>query len=81
MSTKIQKWGNSLAVRLPQYLIEKLGLEAGTTVDIEEESGKVITIKPTANMKLSLKKMMSQVTDENKHELVDWGGPFGKEIW
>lgn len=80
MSTKIQKWGNSLAVRIPQYLIEKLGLEAGTIVDIEDERGEVIKIKPTMKKKKSLKKLVGQINSKNKHEEIDFGNPIGKEI-
>jgi len=80
MSTKIQKWGNSLAVRLPQYLIEKLGLEAGTTVDIEDERG-VVKIKPTMKKKLSIKKLVDQINHQNKQKETDWGNPIGREIW
>ncbi len=81
MSTKIQKWGNSLAVRLPQYLIEKLGLEAGTTVDIEDERGEIIKIKPTMKKKLSIKKLVDQINPQNKPEETNWGDRVGKETW
>lgn len=80
MSTKIQKWGNSLAVRLPQYVIEKLGLEAGTAVDIEDDRGRIIIIKPTMKKKIPLKKLVDQINSQNKHEEVDFGNLMGKEI-
>lgn len=45
MQTKIQKWGNSYAVRLPKQLVVKLGLRVGTKVDVGQEEGVVIVKK------------------------------------
>lgn len=81
MTTKIQKWGNSLAVRLPQYLVEKLGLEAGTSVVIDNERGQIIKIKPTMKTKLSLKNLVKRINLSNRHEETDWGNSAGKETW
>jgi antitoxin component of MazEF toxin-antitoxin module len=30
---------------------------------------------------LSLDELLDRVTEENKHELLDWGAPVGKEVW
>lgn len=42
MKTKIQKWGNSYAVRLPKQVVVKLGLKQGTPVELEAGNGVVI---------------------------------------
>ncbi|MDO8474152.1 MAG: AbrB/MazE/SpoVT family DNA-binding domain-containing protein [bacterium] len=42
MTTKIQKWGNSLAVRLPKKLITRLGLRAGSEVMVDEREQTVL---------------------------------------
>ena len=34
MLTKVQKWGNSLALRIPNALAEEAGLEAGSEVEL-----------------------------------------------
>lgn len=47
MKTTIQKWGNSLAVRIPKQLIEALNLKEGNEV-IVTESVKSIRIEPSA---------------------------------
>ena len=36
MTTKIQKWGNSLAVRLPKRLMTRLNLREGSAVMVDE---------------------------------------------
>jgi len=42
MATKIQKWGNSLAVRLPRGVVQKLRLQAGSKVEVLEEKSRII---------------------------------------
>ena len=42
MTTKIQKWGNSLAVRLPKKLIMSLGLREGSEVMVDEREQSVL---------------------------------------
>ena len=41
MVTKIQKWGNSLAVRIPKALAEEAGLECDKQVTIRCEEGEL----------------------------------------
>lgn len=48
MQTKIQKWGNSYAVRLPKKVVVKLGLKLGTPVVIEEDRNRVLVKKAPA---------------------------------
>lgn len=79
MTTKVQKWGNSLGVRIPQKLAKKLAICDGSEVEISEgENG--IMIKPVFS-EPTLEELLSRVTDENRHDFVDWGKPEGKEIW
>lgn len=80
MTTKVQKWGNSLAVRLPKEAVRKFDLGEGSPV-VVVASGSSISIKPVKPETYSLKEMLSRVTKNNRHELVDWGKPVGKEIW
>ncbi len=41
-SQKIQKWGNSLALRIPQVLAEQAGLSEGTSVFVRLDAGKLV---------------------------------------
>lgn len=79
MDSKIQRWGNSLAVRIPKAFAEEAGLSEDTKVDIAVE-GKTITIRP-ARKKYTLEELLKGITPANRHELLDWGPPVGKEIW
>ncbi len=42
MTTKVQKWGNSLAVRLPKDMIRRLALKEGSGVVVREEKDTII---------------------------------------
>ena len=79
MTTKVQKWGNSLAIRLPIQVAEKLSLEAGSPVSISSNL-KTILIKPS-RQKFSLKDLLDKITPDNLHGEISSGKPRGKELW
>lgn len=80
MLAKAQKWGNSLAVRLPKALAEECGIEADTQIEIVRED-KLIIIKTAKREGLSLDSLLAGVTPENLHAEVATGQPVGKELW
>ncbi len=82
MEQTIQKWGNSLAVRIPKAFAEQAKIREGTTLEVSVEEGRVIlTPKKPRTSKYTLEEMLAGITDDNMHEAVDWGAPVGKEIW
>jgi antitoxin MazE len=85
MTTTIQKWGNSLGIRIPKQMAENANLSDGDAISIRESNGK-ITIEATKKKKLTytridLDKMLAKITKKNRHPEFDWGPPQGKEIW
>jgi len=80
MDTKIQQWGNSLALRLPKAFAIEAKLHKGAVVDVSEEGGKII-LTPVKKKKLTLKSLLSGVTRENIHSEISAGKRVGKEIW
>lgn len=46
---RVAKWGNSLAVRLPQAVAEELGLKEGDEIELRAAPGQVVEVarKPT----------------------------------
>lgn len=78
MQTKVQKWGNSLAVRIPKTFADDLRLSNGGTIEIKKVSGS-LTISPVKKRKLTLKDMLSGITQENLHSETDFG-QVGKEL-
>jgi antitoxin MazE len=79
MTTKIQKWGNSLGIRLPKALIESTAFSLGSEVEVEKKGSEII-LKVIKDKKPTLKEMLKGMTKANFEPLVDWGPPVGREI-
>jgi antitoxin MazE len=80
METRVQKWGNSLALRIPKPLASELGLENNSPVELSLVEGKLL-ISPSAQQGLTLKSLLAKVTEENLHREVDTGPAVGGEAW
>ena len=78
MLTKVQKWGNSLAVRIPSVFAREIGLSPNTKVELKIENNKLVIIP---DKKEQLEKLLEQITPENVHGEVDWGEKVGEEEW
>ena len=79
MLTKVQKWGNSLAVRIPSAFAKEIGLYPDTEVELKLEDDRLVIVPN--NRKKQLEKLLEQITPENLHSEVDWGKKSGKEEW
>lgn len=80
MRTRVQKWGNSLAVRLPKAFAEEIHIKENTWVELTLVDGK-LTIMPVQDSPVSLEELLAGVTEENIHTEFDFGAPQGTEIW
>jgi antitoxin MazE len=76
----VKKWGNSASVRIPAAVMAAAGLQVDDTVEIREEGGRVV-IEPIRPREYVLEELVAAITDENRHELLDWGPPRGREVW
>jgi antitoxin MazE len=65
MKTNIQKWGHSLALRIPKALAEQANLKEGSTIDLTLE-GETLLIKAIRE-KPSLHKLLAAIQPENLH--------------
>ena len=79
MTTKIQKWGNSLAIRLPKAFIESTPFSLGAEVLIEKKGSELI-LKPVKRKYPPLKEIMKGMKKSDFHPFIDWGPDVGKEI-
>ena len=80
MRTPVQKWGNSLGVRIPRGLAEEVGLGAGTEVSLSAKDGELI-VKPALPTRLTLDNLLAGVSESNLHAAVDTGSAVGAEIF
>ena len=80
MRTKVQKWGNSIALRIPKAFAEELQIAPEAIVELTLEDGKLV-IAPPAHDVYQLEPLLDQITADNLHEESDWGAPVGLESW
>jgi len=80
MRTKIQRWGNSLAVRIPKSFSAEVGLQEGSAVDLRLVPDGVL-IAPAPDQPYGLDELLAGVTEANRHAEVDTGSAQGLEVW
>jgi antitoxin MazE len=80
MQTRVQKWGNSLGVRIPRGLADELGLGAGTEVSLTAKDGELV-LRPSLPSRLRLADLLAGITPENIHASVDTGDAVGSEAF
>lgn len=80
MRVQIQKWGNSLALRIPKSFAVESKVDQGSVVEISLEKGKIV-VAPVPEPEFTLDGLLARVTRRNLHSEVDTGGSRGKEAW
>ncbi len=80
MRSRIKKWGNSLALRIPKPIADEIGLKWDAPVDLSLRDGKLL-ISPIVESKITLDELLEQVTEDNIHGEVETGPAVGKEVW
>lgn len=80
MRSRVQKWGNSLALRIPKSFAEEARLGDDTPVELSLVEGKLV-VQAVAARSLTLDELLQDVTDENLHGEWDAGSAVGKEVW
>ncbi len=80
MRTSVQKWGNSLALRIPKPLADQAHITQGSLVEIKVVDD-VLRIELVAPEAYTLDALLEGITEENIHEEIDTGEAQGKEVW
>ena len=80
MVTTVARWGNSLAVRIPQNLVKEIHLTEGVEVELMAIDGNLV-IKPKSRKHYSLDELIAAITPENLHTEVESGIAVGNEAW
>ncbi len=80
MTSKVQKWGNSLALRIPRVFAKDAHLHQGSVVQVSMVEGKIV-VSPTKKQKYSLSQLLKGITPANRHSEMDFGAAKGKEVW
>ena len=80
MNATVQKWGNSLALRIPSSLAKDFHLRQGSVVEVTTVEGKMV-VEPKGGRKLSLRPLLKKITKNNRHSEGNWALASGREIW
>jgi antitoxin MazE len=79
MTATLQRWGNSLGLRLPRPLLNQLGLREGAQVDLKVEGDRLVITR--VSRRPSLQELMAGITAADRPGELEWGPPTGNEAW
>lgn len=79
MEIKLQKWGNSLGVRVPSNIVKSMNIKINDILDIKQEDSKIIISVPKKK-KISLYKEFKKYNEKNLAKEFTWDESAGKEI-
>jgi len=80
MLTKVQKWGNSLALRIPKAFAHDAQLENDSLVEISLVEGQIV-ITPVQAPSWTLEELLAGINNKNIHHEIEAGSAVGNEIW
>lgn len=80
MKTVVQKWGNSLALRIPRTVAAEIAIAAGHPVDVQVKNGRIV-VAPVTQKRYDLAALVSGITARNRHAEVGSGRQRGRESW
>ncbi|HYD64517.1 AbrB/MazE/SpoVT family DNA-binding domain-containing protein [Azospirillum sp.] len=78
MQVQVARWGNSLGVRIPKDIANRVGLTEATRVEMEAEGDRIVI--SVSRPRYSLDELLKGVTPEAMREAFDWGPDVGREI-
>ena len=79
MKTQIGRWGNSLGIRIPKYIVEELDLTVNDEVECRLENGVMMVYPINKYGKYTLQQLIAQELEADPE--VDWGVARGEEDW
>lgn len=80
MVTRVGKWGNSLALRIPSEMAAESRLHEGSVVEMRARQGEIRITVP-ARPRYTLEELLAGVTPRNVHPETCTGRPVGNEAW
>ncbi len=80
MRARVQKWGNSLALRIPKPFATEIGLQRNSPVEVSLVDGRLVIV-PVVEPAFTLEGLLAQVSEDNLHGEIETGPALGKEAW
>jgi antitoxin MazE len=75
----VSKWGNSLAVRIPQGMARQARISEGDSLTLALQHDGSIILRSTRR-RYDLEELVSRINPRNRHRETDWGPAVGKEV-
>ncbi len=80
MEAKVQRWGNSLGIRIPSPILKSLNIKPNDALNIMQDEDKII-ISVIKRKKISLCDRFKEYNGKNLAKDFSWDKNIGKEIW
>lgn len=80
MKTMVQRWGNSLALRIPKTFAEEISVRAGDEVEMNVTKGRLV-VAPRPPRDHHLADLVAGIRPGNLHKEIVTGTPQGNEVW
>lgn len=80
MRVRVQKWGNSLALRIPKPFADEAGVKQGSAVDLSLARGRLVAVV-VSREEWTLARLLAGVSRKNLPGESDFGPPVGREVW
>ena len=80
MEARVQRWGNSLALRIPKLFASEVGIEDNSSVKVELIEGKLV-ITPILESPPTLEDLLTRINEGNLHGEISTGQAVGRELW
>ena len=80
MEIKLQKWGNSVGIRIPSSVLKSFNLKENDIIDLKEEDDRIVITK-SLNKNISLLERFNNYKGKNLAKEFVWDEPMGNEIW
>ena len=81
MDVTVSKWGNSLGIRIPKSVSQDLHLREGSAISLEPRRNGYFLCVAQPRVSYLIEDLVEQMQGEPEADVVDWGEPFGEEIW
>jgi antitoxin MazE len=80
MEARLQKWGNSVGIRIPSNIIKSLNLKINDVLELKTDEKKIIITK-SIKKTISLEERFKEYNGKNLAKDFEWDEPQGREIW
>lgn len=80
MEIRLQKWGNSLGIRIPSTILKSLDLKSNDKINLDLDDDRIIITK-SKKSKISLKERFNEYNGDDLAKEFNWDDARGREIW